>query len=369
MATDFPKASEHLSPNQLTYLMSPFVLELPKEVFKQAQTAIKVIYKISREYPERNKVLREQLEKFCPKQNKNSSVLMAYDFHLAQNDLRLIEINTNGAGFILADLSQRAHNLGSSLPCLQLSFSEEMKAINAKSVSIIDRNPKEQKMYAEFLMYQRWFQSWGIDSTINDFRDLQWDGNQLLFESCPVNFIYNRYCDFFLGEELSTDLSLAYKSGNVIFSPQPREYLLLSDKQRLMDWGGFQSQLKGDEKKILQRVLIHSREAHSFESPEELWSLRKKLFFKPKNSYGSRSTYQGKSISKKNFERVVRENFIVQEFIPPAQVRFNGGDPWKYDLRFYTFKDQIQLSIARIYRGQLTNFKEFHGGFTTVQFT
>lgn len=366
MVIDFPDALNLLPSSQLPYLISPFVLELPGGVFDQAQSTVKTIYKISHEY--QNQIIKEPLDTFCPPRSKNSSVLMAYDFHLVHNDLKLIEINTNASGFLLADLSQRAHGFDSSLPSLQLSFSEEMGA--AKSVSIIDKDPWEQKMYVEFLMYQNWFESLGIDTRINDFRELRWEGRHLLSGDQSIDFVYNRYCDFLLGEEVSRDLSLAYKSGHVIFSPQPREYILLADKQRLIDWVKpvFQSQLKADEKKVLQKVLIPSWEARAFGSDKELWDCRKKLFFKPKNSYGSRSTYRGKSISKKNFERVIRENFLVQDFTPPGQVSFNGGDPWKYDLRFYAFRDQIQLSMARIYRGQLTNFNKIYGGFTSIRF-
>ena len=367
MAADFPEASRHLTYEQLIHLMSPFVLRLPKKVFYQARAVIKTIYKISREYPEQDNILQEKIKKFCPPKIKNSSVLMAYDFHLFENDLKLIEINTNASGFMLSDLSQRAHGFPSSLPSLQRSFCEEMRG--SKNVSIIDHSPQEQRMYVEFLIYQEWFKSWGLFSTISDFRDFIWDGHRLLRDSHPVDFIYNRYCDFLLEEKASKHLSLAYKRGDIVFSPQPLEYLLLADKQRLVDWltPAFQAHLSKGEKEILQRVLIHSWEALSFESPEELWRFRKKFFFKPKNSYGSRSTYRGKSISKKNFERAIRENFLVQDFIPPDQVNFNGT-PWKYDLRFYTFKDQVQQCVARIYRGQLTNFKELHGGFTAVQF-
>ena len=359
--TNFPGALSHI--HRLDHLVSPFIIEIPDSILHQAQSIIQTIYQIACHPTPK---VKEQLKKFCPPQVKNSSVLMAYDFHLVDHQLKLIEINTNASGFILSDLSQRVHGFPSLIPSLRHSFFEEMQS-KVKNISIVDKSPREQKMYGEFLMYQQLLQSWGFSCTIDDTRDFRWEDGHLLCKDRRIDFVYNRCCDFLLEEESSKTLSLAYKSGTVTFSPQPRDYILLADKQRLVDWltPCFQEQLKPHQKKILQKGLIHSQEAKSFKS-EDLWRLRKKLFFKPKNSYGGRSTYRGKSISKKNFNRVIKENFLVQDFIPPGTIYNNKS--WKYDLRFYVFKDQIQLSITRIYRGQVTNFNELHGGYTIVRF-
>ena len=292
MASEFPEASHHLPLDKLTRLVSPFVLSLPQEVFQQAQAIVKTIYeigqgqqqlgqlcsrgtpttstqKISSDSPQEafcHRALYKALGKFCPPQiqNQNHSVLMTYDFHLYDDKLKLIEINTNGSGFLLADLCRRAHGLETSLPFLRNSFFEEMAVVNpCQHISIIDKEPPIQKMYLEFIMYKEWFQSWGLDADIYDFRELKWDGYQLLRRDQPVRFIYNRYCDFYLGEEASRHLSMAYRSGKVIFSPQPRDYILFADKQRLIDWvaPSFQEQLKqepfkGEAQKILQQTSL-----------------------------------------------------------------------------------------------------------------
>ena len=49
----------------------------------------------------------------------------------------------------------------------------------------------------------------------------------------------------------------------------------------------------------IRNVLIPSLQTHDFESPREIWEKRKQLFFKPMQSYGGKSAYRGKSITRK----------------------------------------------------------------------
>lgn len=55
---------------------------------------------------------------------------------------------------------------------------------------------------------------------------------------------------------------------------------------------------------------------------DQVWSDRKKYFFKPKNAFGSKQTFRGSSISRKAFEDICNENFIAQEFLSPGEVSF-----------------------------------------------
>ena len=106
------------------------------------------------------------------------------------------------------------------------------------------------------------------------------------------------------------------------------------------------------------------------ELKEELWSQRKKLFFKPKNSYGSKQSYKGASISKKVFEDVANELFLAQELVPAPEALIptpDGPQQFKYDLRCYAYRDELQLVIARVYQGQVTNLKTKWGGFAPIK--
>ena len=66
------------------------------------------------------------------------------------------------------------------------------------------------------------------------------------------------------------------------------------------------------------------------------------------------------------------EDILIQRFRPAQHVPTD--DPrsvlanWKFDLRFYVYEDKIQLTCARIYQGQVTNFSSPMGGFTLVRF-
>ncbi|HPI39612.1 MAG TPA: hypothetical protein PLJ21_02335, partial [Pseudobdellovibrionaceae bacterium] len=101
---------------------------------------------------------------------------------------------------------------------------------------------------------------------------------------------------------------------------------------------------------------------------EELWAQRKKFFFKPMNSYGSKSAYSGNGISSIKFQHLALENTLAQEFSPPGR-QMHGDQEFKYDLRFYAYEDQVQLVMGRLYQGQLTNFKTPLGGWACINIT
>lgn len=51
----------------------------------------------------------------------------------------------------------------------------------------------------------------------------------------------------------------------------------------------------------------------------ELWNSRKNLFFKPTNSFGSKQTYKGASISRRVFEEITTSEFIAQEYVGASE--------------------------------------------------
>ena len=63
---------------------------------------------------------------------------------------------------------------------------------------------------------------------------------------------------------------------------------------------------------------------------------------------------------------------MVQTFVPAQNWKTTETDSymenWKFDLRFFTYRDQIQLAVARSYQGQVTNFSSRYGGLTAVEF-
>jgi hypothetical protein len=104
---------------------------------------------------------------------------------------------------------------------------------------------------------------------------------------------------------------------------------------------------------------------------EDIWSQRKKLFFKPKNAFGSKQSYKGASVSRKTFDELDKNDTIAQEFIPAPEISYvtpEGPQNFKYDLRCYAYQGRLQLIVARLYQGQVTNLRTPYGGFAPVLF-
>jgi hypothetical protein len=233
-------------------------------------------------------------------------------------------------------------------------------------VAITDDKPSEQRLYIEFLVYQELFKSWGWDSRILDIRQL--------FENFSPDFIYNRHTDFFLTEPDSALLRQKYLTREVCLSPHPYEYLLLADKQRMVDWRtpGFLDAIgiETSRKDVIQQAVPECADLNT-NNAEQLWADRKKFFFKPKNAFGSKYSYRGASMSRKAFEGMIDQNVIAQEFVPAPELTFetpDGAQKFKYDLRCFAYQGRLQLIVARLYQGQVTNLRTPYGGFSPIRF-
>lgn len=357
-------------------LISPFVVQLPMGILNQAQLFIENIFKM-REQTSYVQHYQTSLEKLGLLDPGNKSILMSYDFHVDQSgNLKLIEINTNAAFLALGEQMYLAREV--ELPIANFKISEIKANIEEElhlqkktcpsdlKIAIIDENPSQQRLFVEFLVYDALFKSWGWDSKIIDFREL--------FQDFQPEFVYNRHTDFFLVEPGNLLLRKKFLQKEVCLSPNPYEYFLLADKQRLIDWmspGFLEAQgLAGSELNILKTCLPQSFDVTT-ENAAEIWGKRKSLFFKPKNSFGSKQSFRGESISRKAFQETLNENMIAQEFIPAPEKIFetpNGPQAFKFDLRCYAYKGRLQMVVARIYQGQVTNLRTPMGGFAPVVF-
>lgn len=358
-------------------LISPFSVELPSAVLEQAQKTVALLFSL-REKKSYQAHYQSLIDEKGLQDPGNKSIMMSYDFHLdEQQNLRLIEVNTNAAFLALGHQMYAAK--GHPLPISDFNLAEigqnirnelqlQGKSIPDRElrVAIIDEVPSQQRLFVEFLIYQELFTSFGWKSVIQDYREL--------FSSTAPDFIYNRYTDFFLTDSSSAPLRQGFLSKEICLSPNPYEYLLLADKQRMIDWlqpNFLESHgLSTEETRLLRTVLPLSFDL-SPEKAEEAWAQRKKLFFKPKNAFGSKFSYRGASISRKPFEEMLKEDIIAQEFIPAPERTFitpEGPQNFKFDLRCYAYQGRLQLVLARIYQGQVTNLKTPYGGFATTLF-
>lgn len=345
--------------------ISSFHIELPQSVLDQAQKIVQAFFRL-RNHPNYQLFVRSQTPDLEIK--KNFSILMSYDFHLTADGLKLIEINTNASSSLLFTHLYEMQGFasaawgGSFLTEIKSTFETELnflQSVTTPQACIIDEKPLEQKMYIEFELYKSLLKSWGWGCEIQDI--------DLLREPQNFHFIYNRSTDFYF--EKHPALKKLYEESNICFSPNPHEYALLADKQRMIDmsienhhhaWG-----TPPADRDLILQTLPKCFDSATTEM-EELWTKRKNLFFKPKSAYGGKMAYRGSSISRKTFETMKPGEFLAQEYIPAPEL--SNGDDFKFDLRFYAYQDRIQLVGARVFKGQLTNFREVGSGIATVEF-
>ena len=354
-------------------LLSPFTVKLPPSVLQEAQDFVRACYRL-RQDSSYQTALADEARSRGLKDPGNKAICMSYDFHVdPQGHLKLIEINTNAAFLALGYESYKMRELplpvaGFSMEDLRASIETEMKLQGRSAagmrVAIIDEEPEKQRLFAEFLVYQSYFEKWGWPTKIADYRALP-----------PSDFVYNRLTDFYFEHPESRELREKYLDRSVCFSPNPYEYFLLADKQRMIDWSreDFWTGLSPEARALktaIQKNLPLAKEMR-LELADEVWAERKRFFFKPKRAFGAKQSYRGSTVTRKAFDEAIHSDFIAQEFIPAPELKFStaeGEQNFKYDLRFYAYQDQVQMVIARLYQGQVTNLKTPYGGFTPVVF-
>lgn len=398
-----PQESNELISDQL---LSPFHLELPTDLLLQAQSIVKTLYSLREDLNYQNFVL-EKLSKTAQFNPGNKSLCMSYDFHInPEGQLKLIEVNTNAAFLVMGYFLYQAHRLPLPIPDFTLdelhcNFLEEhslnstcelISSPQPLNIAIVDEDPAKQKLFFEFLLYQKILSQNGHRVFIADPKELLLtEQKRLIIESqpqYPIDFIYNRTTDFYLETESMQAMKTAYLKRYVTLSPNPHEYALLADKNRMIEWSlacsglnevqtidssshSFISETQKEDLKKIQSNLLSTVLLQQSNSTH-IWAHKKKYFLKPLTSFGSKGSYRGEGISHSLFNQIIDKNFLAQEFCPAPEKKFSAdgfeSTKLKYDLRFYAYKDRIQLVIARLYQGQVTNLKTPLGGFAPIIF-
>ncbi len=363
-------------------LISAFTVELPKSVLGEAQNIVTDLHRLSSQQEYQNRVA-EEVKTLQVTPTKIAPLLMSLDVHVTETGaLKIIEINTNASGYLVNSMSYRARGLETfpnALEDLANNFRTTISPPNEEEwLVIMDENPPEQKLYIEFLMYKKFFEKrLGVACAILDPAQISSNSaNGLIHENKKIYGIYNRHTDFYL--QKLPHVARALREETVKLSPHPWGYALFADKKRLIDLQNpdWSKALALENFPHLQKALLQTKTFGSFESKEQLWKERSRFFFKPQDSYGSKSVYNGRSISRKKFEDIYSEKMLAQETAPPAELQLehhSGGtttsEKFKYDLRFLFFEGKIQLAFARLYRGQLTNLQTPLGGHAPLVFT
>ena len=368
-------------------LVSPFVVNIPFFVVDEIKKTIKILYKTAhlkayKEYLEEKKAFgAEYLKAPAP----SSSVLMSYDFHWSKDlGLKLIEVNTHSAAFLMSELASQAHNVlqNPGLDNLKQSFEDEWAdflKLTKKTPKqpahfvIMDQEITKQKMYVEFLMFKDFFKkflNWPCELIESSEIKLDSENSHLVDDKGQkIDMIYSRSTDFYLSSLPA--VKKAFMKGAVCLSPHPVEYFLLADKSRLCDWSSLdffkKLNLRSEDINWLKKILPKAFLVKSF-SRGQLWKERKKFFFKPLRSYRGKSVYKGKSITQEIFNRIIEEqDFLCQELAPPGFFIDSKNIKWKYDIRAFVYKDQVQYLSARVYQGQMTNSLDKYAGWACLK--
>ncbi|MBF0381442.1 MAG: hypothetical protein HQL69_10510 [Magnetococcales bacterium] len=348
-------------------------VELPKAQLKTMIKLVNALYTLHK-IPAYADNIAAEIPKTALFDPGHDGVMMGYDFHLTPDGPRLIEVNTNAGGMMLAwqsDVNPRALNTLLNTFYKEMKLFSNNKTTQPKRLVIIDKEPQKQYLYPEMQQFAALFRSRGIITDVVDPDQLQADGNGVFYNGERVDFIYNRVCDFYLEEEYMAGIKAAYLNRAVCLSPNPRAYGLLADKRRLLLFNdksrlntiGLEPKLQ----KILTEVTPECCLLEDFE-PEIFWQQRRKWVVKPVAAFGSRGVIVGKGISRARFATLDPKTTLVQQLIPPSTTICPWSEkPMKTDLRLFVYQKKILGVTARIYRGQVTSFKEPGSGYAPIK--
>lgn len=272
---------------------------------------------------------------------------MAYDFHLTDEGPRLIEVNTNAGGGVLHALATGGP-VDALLDMLWQEWRELRGDRTLRRIAIVDEQPERQGLYPEFLLVKRLLEERGVQVLIDDVRALDPDS---------VDLVYNRSTDFQLAS--SPALRRAWEADRVVLTPSPWHHAVHADKRNLI----------GVDLPWVPETRMATK---------ELWADRKRWYFKPAASHGSKGVLRGAKLTRGRWASLMeRVDVVAQREVPPPKrhVLLEGGpscgpsplaQSMSFDLRAFTYAGRVLMLAARVYRGQTTNLSTPGGGLAQV---
>ena len=91
-----------------------------------------------------------------------------------------------------------------------------------RSIAIVDDDPEQQYLHPEFLLFQRLFESRGIEAHIVDAGELTRSQHSVTHAGKTIDLVYNRLTDFYLADPRHVVLRNAYESDLVVVTPHPQ---------------------------------------------------------------------------------------------------------------------------------------------------
>jgi hypothetical protein len=364
--------------NPYRQVISPTTVKLPRPALREMLRLMRSLYALGKR-PDYRELVLPQLPPVARFDPGHDGLMMGYDFHLTADGPRLIEVNTNAGGGLLACQAQFGSDGGGNAGLDRLqrgflaSFREELSRHRRSSlqrVAIIDEAPQEQFLYHEMLTYAELLQQQGIDAQVVDPVALQADASGVSLKGRSIDLIYNRHCDFYLDSEVMAGLRAAYLARSVCLTPNPFVYGLLADKRRMIFWSDpaalAELGLSDQVVDLLLRTVPQSRLLAEVDV-EQVWQQRKQLAFKPVTRFGSRGVLLGRKISRKRFDELEPDETLVQQLVPPSEVTAEDGEVMKVDFRLFAYRNRLLGVAARLYQGQVTNMRTPGGGYAAVR--
>ena len=369
-------------------LFSNTAVFISPEQWQQIQQLVQAISRVV-ELPAYQQHALNRVPELAQTTSSTVGVFMGFDFHLSDTGPQIIEINTNaGGGFLNAALlsAQTAccNTSGGYPALLQPQIEADFVAMflrewqlargdqPLRSIAILDESPNNQFLYLEFLLAQSLFERAGIKTLIIDPCELKFSNGKLVHQNQTIDLVYNRLTDFSLSQPMNQSLHSAYEHDAVVMTPNPFHHAIYADKRNLVILSNAQQlrALGADSSDINTLIAgIPRTQLVTPECADELWKMRKQLFFKPAIGYGSKATYRGDKLTKGVWQNIVHGNYVAQQQVPPSERGILVDEQkqrLKMDFRAYVYAGNIQLLAARLYQGQTTNFRTQGGGFAPV---
>lgn len=306
-----------------------------------------------------------------------------FDFHLTPTGPKLIEINSNAGGAFFGALIDQtswndgnadAHPLGNWAHTFVRQFRNEWQLAGEgrlRSVAIVDDNPEEQFLKLEFELAERMLKDAGIAATIADPRELTFRDGRLWYGNLAIDFVYNRLTSFNLERPEDAAIREALLAGAAVVSPDPRTHALLACKRNLslLSDDAFLRDAGVDEatRQTLTEAIPRTI-ALTYANAADLWTNRAQYYFKPMSGFGSRAVYDGAKLTAATWATIAaRPDYVAQARVEPPRVAVQGHEPMRYDVRTFAYGAAPFMRLARVYRGQTTNFRTPGGGFAAVR--
>jgi hypothetical protein len=306
-----------------------------------------------------------------------------FDFHLTPDGPKLIEINTNAGGAFYGALidqagwnegSADAHPLGAWAHTFVQHFRSEWALAGKgqlRTVAIVDDAPNEQFLRLEFELAARILRDAGVNAIIADPRAFTFRDGALWHEASRIDLIYNRLTSFALERAEDAAIREALLAGAVVVTPDPRTHALFACKRNLTLLGDDAFLRDAGVNEAARQILtdaIPPTIALTPTNAADLWARRAQYYFKPMNGFGSRAVYDGAKLTAATWVTIAtRTDYVAQARVDAERVDIPGHGAMRFDVRTFAYGASPFMRLARVYRGQTTNFRTPGGGFAAVR--